>query len=200
MAVPVTYRYKWRGVNLTSLLNQTNPTSVITVSDPAPIPIVDVTSDKGDPDKIDIDQAMDLQGWSFESVAPPDPPKGIVLRQFLEKRLDTDQSTNSNVFIDLISLPITTTIGGVLKVSASISSLATGIGTFRLTLDGIAISDGGAGHEVLGGNAILKRIAVNPGLHVVGLQYKSDLLGTVFVRPITTENEHATLWVEELSG
>jgi len=201
MAVPVTYRYKWKGVDLSALQNQVNPSTVVTPSNPAPVPCIDITLSLGAGDKVGLDQAMDFQGWAYDSTNPPAPPQGIVICQSLEAIVTTDQSTTSNSFADVLSQAITTS-AGFLQISTSISSNAISVGcSFRLTLDGVAISNGGAGHDVgLGGNAILKRVAISAGVHTVALQYKAGVLGTVQIRPASTDNEHASLWVEEVSG
>jgi hypothetical protein len=130
----------------------------------------------------------------------------IVKTNFGEVAADT--STTSTAFVDLISLPIVTTVGGVLLVWASFagSPVAAAVsGLFRVTLDGVPIRAGGIfmnNNNPQDGAIVLRIPGVGLGAHTVALQWRTStaLLG-IQIRPVAAPNsEHGSLLVAESSA
>jgi hypothetical protein len=129
---------------------------------------------------------------------------GATVLQSAFGEVTVDTSTTSNVFVDLITVPITTT-GAILFLASSFAASPTGAAVaadFRLTLDGVPLR--GAGlfmntGQPESGAIDYRATGLAPGAHTVKLQWRSNsaLLG-VQIRPVTAPNtEHASLYVQE---
>ena len=121
-----------------------------------------------------------------------------------------DKATTSNVFTDLLTVPITTAAGGSgsLFIEASASAEASALATevqFRVTLDGSPVGPGaanGASFSVAGAFtkaaiAIIKVVAVTPGAHTVTLQWRVIGVESSASILVATGNEHGSLLVKE---
>jgi hypothetical protein len=99
----------------------------------------------------------------------------------------------------LLSTAITTD-AGFLDIEASVSASTTVDTFFRLTLDGVAIPDGGSAIGIgSGSSAIVKRIAVTPGAHTLRLMWRLSVAGSSNVQPVTNpDSQHASLFVKEV--
>jgi hypothetical protein len=120
--------------------------------------------------------------------------------------VDADTNTNSTVFTDLLSAPITTTIGSFLFVSftASPSSvLGAFAGDFRLVIDGTPVAGAAvflpATDQPESAAIVWRQSGVGAGAHTVVVQWRvTSALRTIQIRPVTApNNEHGSLYVAE---
>jgi len=195
-----TYRYKWNGVNITHVNRLLSPLFPAVFLVTGPSILVDVSAD--DSAKADLDDAMGEQGWSFESQDPVGTglSNSSIVRRILETRVGVDTTTTSTVFVDLLSIVLTTD-AGFLEIESTVASNSITVLSFiRVALDGVSVPDSET-VQLVGdsSSSILKRVAVTAGTHTVSLQWRTTILGTLQVRPVTNPQEHATLLIREVS-
>jgi hypothetical protein len=198
----ITYRYNWKGLSTSDLVNALDPSvTVLGIQGPAPSAVVDVQLDSSSAvAKTDLDSIMSILGWTYLSTDPPSTPKGIILRQEVGAKVVADNTTSSAVFVDLLTVNITTE-NCVLGVIASVGSTAlVDPGYFRVTVDGVPVSN--SAHEPgMMSNFMGTRLALAAGAHAVKIQWRTDAAGTLHVRPVANpDSEFASLWVREMNG
>lgn len=139
-----------------------------------------------------------------EPVVQDGPPN---LLQTAGVQLAADALTNATTFVALLTVPITTTVGGVLVIdasfAASVSLIAPSLAFFRVVLDGVPLEGSGMLLSTLaqqqGGGFALRVTAVAPGAHTVVLEWRGSLINLgLQIRPVTAPDaEHASLVVWE---
>lgn len=195
------YRYAWKGLDLASLQALVRPDLILTRQGPAPAPVMDISAiDPTLEDKIDLDEAMLSLGWNYQSTDPPTQAQGLILRQEIGLPLTVDMITVSDVFEDLLTVPITTNASVLGLMANMVSTAAASLGYFRVTVDGFPVAKGahleGTANLFLGG-----RVPVPAGAHVVKVQWRVAPGGTQSIRPVTVPDaEFASLLVREMSG
>lgn len=198
-----TYRYIWKDPNLARIQRQLRPAIApsAVLSGPAPAPIVDISlTGETAEDKLDLDTVMAVSGWEYQSTNPPDQPKGLILRQEIGLRLLVDESTTSNVFVNLLSVPITVERGVLTIVGQGTFTTEIEQANVRVTVDGIPVVS--TAHAVGISNLMMAaRVPVPAGLRTVSLQWRAGALGTIRARPGTRpDDEFAALLVREMSA
>jgi hypothetical protein len=191
-----TYRYRWNGVTATYIDERIDPAFPVAIVDTGPRVQMDVSAD--DSTRADLDAIMAQRGWSFLETNPTSPTPQTV-RQVQSEFLSLDQSTGSTAFVALLTRNITTQ-NGMLEVYATAATNAIVTPGFtRLVLDGVPIAQSGAGHLVgVAAHALMRRVPILAGPHVVELQWRTAVGGTLQCQPITQpDREHASLLVRE---
>jgi hypothetical protein len=191
-----TYRYRWNGVTAAYIDDRIDPAFPVAIVDTGPRVQTDISAD--DSTKTDLDAIMAQRGWSFLETNPASPTPQTT-RQVQSTFLSVDQSTGSTVFVSLLTVPITTQ-NGMLEVYATAATNAIVVlGFMRLVLDGVPIAQSGAGHLLgVASHAINRRVPIVAGPHVVELQWRTGVGGTIQCQPIAQpDREHASLLVRE---
>ena len=126
--------------------------------------------------------------------------------QSLAARIEVDTSTSSAVFVDLLTINITTVLGSRLLM-VFLFSLSNGsanqTAAFRFMVDGIAYDGSGSrlspANEPQSGGMQRVITGLAAGAHVVKVQWKTSG-GTISIKPVTVpDTESAALEVTELT-
>lgn len=147
--------------------------------------------------------------WETVPVGPTGPtgPAGGVIVQAGFTEVAADTSTSSNVFVDLLTLPITTAGASRLMIHATFAatvSIALGTAFFRITVDGAAVR--GCGNQLVAllepqsGALVVRTGLLAAGPHTVRLQWRvSSVVSVLQIRPVAApDSEHGSLFVAEI--
>ena len=192
------YRYQWIGLNIERINSHIDPMFPASLLSVGPRPLIDLSAD--DSTKEDLDAAMVSLGWSYHSTDPATSPQGLILRQETNDRVLADLSTNSNLWVDLLSVNMTTDGGWLTVIGAATTECAGDLGYLRTTINGIpivsSVSEIGTSNKFLAG-----RVPVPQGTYTLKLQWRVDGAGVQHVRPVSKpEAEFANLIVRDVSA
>jgi hypothetical protein len=195
------HRYVWNSLNL-GRLNAVLPQSAgATIAAEGPRRVLDVAlaDDLALPDLHD---ALAELGWTFVESNPTTPAAYLNVRQVEAVDVTVDSFVLGATFETLLSVNIETDVSVLdVRADAAVSTLVTG-GFLRLVLDGTPIVGSGASVSLLGtfGLATSRRVAVSAGPHVIALEWRAALGGTLRCRPVSLPDaEHASLYVADIS-
>ena len=149
------------------------------------------------------DQVMLQSADGAIAMAQVGAPGSGGLVQEREIELQADTQTTSTTWADLLTLSVTTT-GGALLLYADISATTSYSGasySLRVTVDGVAVKGAGvypgtSSVPMCGSLTCKKTVAA--GTHTVKLQWRVSR-NTLYCQPVSQDDEHATLLVEEVS-
>ena len=191
-----TYRYRFVGVTDPYINDRIDPAFPATTIDTGPRIQSDVSADSST--KADLDAVMLYRGWVFVETNPASPTP-LTTRQVVSAFLATDQSTSSTAFVTLLTVNITTAAGSLEILATAATNAIVVSGFTRLVLDGVAVAQSGAGHLIgVATHAISRRVPIAAGAHVVELQWRTAVGGTLNCQPLAQpDREHASLLVRE---
>lgn len=136
--------------------------------------------------------------WPVEQAGPV-----CILRQTAFAEVVEDTTTQSEEFVDLLALTLTTLAGNLL-INASMAASNTAADSeiiFRVTVDGNPIKNTKVDVKTAGKGSsasIVARPTVAAGEHTVKLRWKVSAASTGRIRPVGTDKEGCSLSVMEM--